>query len=68
MFLCTTFLCLFLLLTDVREELEQFSSDIKHTADVIKVKLKGNLIKMFFFVLFFGRGGGLRRRDQVVIW
>uniref|UniRef100_A0A672PY83 Syntaxin 2a n=1 Tax=Sinocyclocheilus grahami TaxID=75366 RepID=A0A672PY83_SINGR len=28
----------------VREELEQFSSDIKHTADVIKVKLKGGQV------------------------
>lgn len=38
--ICETFLCLFLL-TDVREQLEQFSSEIKQTADAIKVKLKG---------------------------
>jgi len=41
-FISTIFVCL-ISLTDVRDELEQFSHDIKQTADLIRDKLKGNL-------------------------
>lgn len=44
----TLYLCL-ISLTDVRDELEQFSHDIRQTADLIRDKLKGNLIKILFF-------------------
>lgn len=50
-FISTIFLCL-ILITDARDELEQFSNDIKQTADLIRVKLKGITELNFVFVYF----------------